>query len=400
MANPETGVLPSTKKQKAAMAPSLATTWIVLGHAVLDVYTNLIPPLMHLLVLSMGLRQVETGIIFAALQISGSGLQPLCGFFIDRRGKMWLLSASILFTAFFAVSIGYATTFPGLLLAAILLGLGSAVYHPLGSVAVNRLAGDKKNFAISLFSSGGHFGYALAPIIVVYIVGTFGFKGLAYLFLPGFLVSIGLYRQRDNIPLEEAVADGAEKNVFPGLRGQIRSLLLLNIVAAIRSWAQLSIIALLPWYLMEVGFSEAGAGQMLTPFLLVGSFGAMVGGYLTDHLLPYRPVIAGSLAATAGCLLLLLKVNTLWGIWLALLLLGTFLQGMVPVSIVMGQELIPQSAGMVSGMMLGLSFGIGGIGVTLTSYFSEIHGANPVLFAVAICLLIGSLLAWFLPEKS
>jgi MFS family permease len=151
MANLRADALPHQQTKENIVPSFLPITWIIFGHAVLDVYANLIPPIMHLLALAMGLKRAEIGIIYAALQISGSGLQPVCGFFVDRWGKMWLLPASIVFTGIFAAAVGFTTSFAALLAAAILLGLGSAVYHPLGSVAVNKLGGDMKGFAISLF---------------------------------------------------------------------------------------------------------------------------------------------------------------------------------------------------------------------------------------------------------
>jgi FSR family fosmidomycin resistance protein-like MFS transporter len=311
---------------------------------------------------------------------------------------MWLLPASIVFTGIFAAAVGFTTSFAALLAAAILLGLGSAVYHPLGSVAVNKLGGDMKGFAISLFSAGGHFGYALAPVIGVTVVGIAGFRGLGYLVLPALVVALLLYQQRSILELDTQAINESGGNVWAEIRSQFRPLATLNLIAFLRSWAQLSILALLPWYLMDIGFSEVAAGQMLTPFLLAGSVGGMVGGYVADRF-SYRPVIAGSLVATAGCLLLLLKATSPVGIWVALLLLGTFLQAMVPVSVVMSQELIPNSAGMASGMMLGLVFGLGGIGVTLTTYFSDLYGATPALSAVIPLFLIAAVISLFLPEK-
>ena len=83
--------------------------------------------------------------------------------------------------------------------------------------------------------------------------------------------------------------------------------------------------------------------------------------------------------------------------WLATAACGFFLNGSWISLTVRGQESVPGSIAMMSGLMLGLSIGLGGIAVAPIGLLAEALGLGGVLAAVACLPLLAALMMRFVP---
>ena len=84
--------------------------------------------------------------------------------------------------------------------------------------------------------------------------------------------------------------------------------------------------------------------------------------------------------------------------WLAAGAVGFFLNGSWVSLTVRAQESIPGSIAMMSGLMLGLSIGLGGLAVTPIGLLAERLDLGLVLSGVACLPLLGALMMRFLPR--
>ena len=101
--------------------------------------------------------------------VSGVAQTPM-GYVVDRFGARRILVGGLLLGGFTYVSIGLFPVYPWMLVAAVLLGIANAVYHPadysiLGSVIEPPRLG--KAFSIHTFA--GFLGCALAPIMMLLV---------------------------------------------------------------------------------------------------------------------------------------------------------------------------------------------------------------------------------------
>lgn len=368
------------------------------GHFLNDFYNNFLPPLLPVVIASLGISLTSAGLLVMISSFSGSILQPVCGYFIDKKGYSWLLLFTLPVGAFFICSLGLAPSYWVLVAFLALGGLGTSMFHPLGSALVSKVSpAENKGLAMSVFIGGGNFGFALAPVLVVFYMLEFGIRNLPWLIVPAILLSAayfasGLHR----IPLAAArtAAGGNTVAWYKSL-----NLLKLNVVMALRSWSQMALPNFLPVLLAQQGQAPLLAGNLLTVYLLGGAVGSFVGGWLGDRF-GRKACIIFLLALCLPTMFLFIRSQeiTLFA-WLMLAISGAALQGTLPSSIVWAQDIIPGNAAMASGMMLGLAYGLGGVGVAITGAFADFVGLETALVWSLLPLALSIPLAASIPAR-
>src|SRR5688572_19383991 len=132
-----------TPRATAAMAsrdiaPAISTTYsIILAlsfcHLLNDMMQSLVPALYPILKSSYGLSFSQVGLITLAFQCTASMLQPLVGLYTDRHPQPYSLTAGIGLTLVGLLLMSQASAYPAILLAAMLIGMGSSIFHPEAS---------------------------------------------------------------------------------------------------------------------------------------------------------------------------------------------------------------------------------------------------------------------------
>lgn len=368
------------------------------GHFLNDFYNNFLPPLLPVVIASLGISLTSAGLLVMIFSFSGSVLQPAFGYLIDRKGLAWLILLTLPVGAVFICLMGLAPSYIVLVAFLALGGLGTSLFHPLGSCLVSKVSRpENKGLAMSVFIGGGNFGFALAPVIVVFYLLEFGVRNLPWLILPSIILSAayfiaGLHR----IPLAAArTATGSHTVAWY----KSLDLLKLNAVMALRSWSQMALPSFLPVWLAQQGHAPILAGNLLTVYLLGGAFGSFVGGWLGDRF-GRKTCILFLLALCLPTMFLFVRSGEISSLaWLLLAVSGAALQGTLPSSIVWAQDIIPGNAAMASGMMLGLAYGLGGVGVAITGAFADVVGLQTALVWSLLPLALAIPLAASIPSK-
>ena len=161
------------------------------------------------------------------------------------------------------------------------------------------------------------------------------------------------------------------------------AILLLILVVALRSWAQLGFMTFLPFYYVDYLKADPhSVGMPLFVFLGAGVLGTVIGGPLADRWGTRRFMLRGFLlAGPLGMLFLLSK-----GPW-ALLWLGLFggvLISTFTITVVLGQSYLPGNTGLASGLIVGFAIGTGGVAVTLLGWIADHFGLLVVLWIAAL----------------
>jgi FSR family fosmidomycin resistance protein-like MFS transporter len=184
------------------------------------------------------------------------------------------------------------------------------------------------------------------------------------------------------------------------LRQHWRLLSALIGVVALRSWASTSLVTFLPLLATERGADPSQAAQVLTLFLITGAIGGFAGGAAADRLGRDRVVIGSLLLSVPFGVFLGFAGQVGPAFWLAAAASGFFLNGSWISLTVRGQESLPGSIAMMSGLMLGLSIGLGGVAVTPIGLVAERLGLGQVVSAVACLPLLAALLMRFVPRPA
>jgi FSR family fosmidomycin resistance protein-like MFS transporter len=373
---------------------------LTLGHFSIDLYAGMVPMILLVLTDPLSLSYTEVGLISMAYVVSSSITQPLFGYLTDRSGSRLVAVGSVIWIAGFMGSMGFADGFTTLLVLAALAGLGAAAFHPLGAANAARVSGEQQGSGMSIFLIGGNTGFAVGPLLAGTVFAAAGVRGTGFLPLVAIVLAPALYLSLSRSSFPSASSDHSTTQPTSGSpRRQVGliGILALMIVIFSRSWVHTSLITYLPQFYKTVGAPVAFTSNLLFAILLPVAAGNLIGGLLSDRF-GSRRVIFGSLLFIAPLGRLLLQATGPLG-FLWAVLLGLTLGASFPVTLVMAQGMVPRGLGFMSGIVLGFTFIVGGIGTTMTGLLADRMGIEPTMHAIVLLPLLGVLCTLILPEQ-
>ena len=369
---------------------------IMAGHLVVDLSQNILPVILPIQKAAFGLSYSQAGLVAAMLNVTSSMIQPIFGFISDRRKTDWFIALGVIWTALLMGMSGLAPSYPLLLLSVTLAGFGTAAFHPRASMTVNYLSGARRGMGMAIYTLGGNLGFALGPVFAALVVLRWGVGSTAWLLAFGLPISLILYRWRGDLAISPPPRTRKAGKIAWAQMPWVE-LGALVLVVALRSWTYQGFIVYLPLLLQSKGVNLSVGSRLLFIFLLSGAIAGLLGGHLSD-LWGRKKVIAGSLLLFPPLMLLALKASGLW-VPLFLALSGTMLLAGFSVIIVFAQEMMPGSVGLASGLMLGLAFGTGGVGVFLSGLMADSIGLEKSMTILALMPLLAGLLALTLKDR-
>lgn len=370
-----------------------------LAHLINDLIQAVLPSIYPLLKANYGLSFTQVGLITLTFQITASLLQPAVGFYTDRKPMPNLLPLGTLCTLVGIVMLAYVGSFPMILLAAALVGIGSSTFHPETSRIARLASGGRFGLAQSTFQVGGNAGSAFGPLLAAAIIIPFGqgnvvWFGLFALF--AVIVTYGLSRwYREHLALFKAKAGQAATHGLTRNR-VIGALVVLGLLVFSKYFYMASLTSYFTFYLIEK-FDLSVASSQLYLFLFLGAVaaGTFFGGPIGDRI-GRKAVIWFSILGVAPFTLALPYADLFWTSVLSVII-GFILASAFSAIVVYAQELVPGNVGMIAGIFFGLMFGFGGIGAALLGYLADIHGIEYVYTLCSYLPLFG-LLAILLPS--
>jgi len=363
------------------------------GHLATDFANGALPALLPFLKDRFTLSYTAVGAVILASQASSSLIQPLFGLWSDRRGAMWLLPAGV---ALAGAGIALAADAPSYWLVLLLVlasGIGVAAFHPEGSKFAGFVSGQKRASGMAWFSVGGNLGYALGPVVTTAAVLAFGLRGGLLVGIPCLVIAAALLAATPY--LRHFVPAAAAAHAGGGV-DDMRAMKLLLGVIALRSVAWFGLITFVPLWEVALGHSKSHGNHLLALMLFAGGVGTLALGPLADRV-GRRPVLLGSVAATGPLVLVFVIVGGVLGA-IALALVGVCVVGTFGVTMVMGQEYMPRHVGTASGLVIGLSVGLGGVAAVALGTLADATSLRTALYVAAAAPVLAVLLAVQLPR--
>jgi MFS transporter, FSR family, fosmidomycin resistance protein len=369
---------------------------LMLGHLMIDMHGGLLPVFYPLLITRFALDLKTVGLVALAYTGVASLFQPLFGWLADRYGTRYI-GLALLWTAGAFATVGFATSFPLLLILAGAAGLGSSAYHPFGALNARAvIPAPQRNTAMSIYVTGGTVGVALGPLIGALVFGLFGMHGTALMLLPGGAIAIWLLFQAP------AFAQQRRAPAAPGAAAPppIPLLPLLAVIGVMgsRSWTVASLQAFLPTWYKSLGYSAAFYGPLATTLVLSSALGTIGCGSLADRF-GRRAVTIGALILTIPAVLLLAQFTGPIAFPIVALV-GLSAASTAPLMLVTAQQLMAGRPGVASGLILGLGFVTSAVGVPVTGALADAYGMPAAIRLQVILVLATIALAWLLPSES
>ena len=385
------------QKPELAVFPVL----IALGfcHLLNDLMQSLISALYPMLKEHLHLDFTQIGMITLAFQLTASMLQPTVGILTDRKPRPYSLAIGMGSTLLGLMLLSVAEQYLTVMLAAALVGTGSAVFHPEASRVARAASGGRYGVAQALFQVGGNLGSAVGPLLAAFIVLPRGQGAIAWVSLVALLgmtvlARVGMwYSAQLRTMHAKARAAGGPGTAHP--RAMILVFVLMLLVFSKMVYSS-GLSTFFTFYLMERFHLTVQAAQVqLFVYMAAVAVGTLAGGAVSDRI-GRKPMIWISILGALPFTLALPYVNLFWTgvltIVIALLMASAF-----PAILVYAHELLPGRVGLVSGIFFGFAFGLGGIGAAAMGRLADAYGIYFVYQMCAFLPLIG-LVAWFLPD--
>lgn len=365
------------------------------GHLFTDVAQGSVPALLPFLIVRDHLSYASASALVLAATISSSVIQPLFGHMSDRRSLPWLMPLGPALGGLGVALVGIAPSYGAIFACVVLSGVGVASFHPEGSRFANYVSGARRASGMSLFSVGGNLGFALGPVIVTPLVLAFGLHGTLFVLIPTWLMAAVMCLELPR--LRRFRTDLVGGRVKPTEHPEAwRPFTVLAGVIALRSFVYFGLVTFIPLYFIHVLHSGKALGNgALSAMLLGGAVGTLVGGPLADRF-GRRAVLVGSMIVLPPLLVGFLLSGPGLAVAFAAAA-GAATIATFAVTIVMGQEYLPGRLGISSGVTIGLSIGLGGVGAPLLGLLADADGLTAVFVTIAALPLLALALALLLP---
>ncbi|PLT28948.1 MFS transporter [Peribacillus deserti] len=390
------------KRQPANQPQTLYKILIILGlcHLLNDSLQAVVPAMFPILQKSMSLSYTQLGIIAFALNMVSSIMQPIVGWYTDKKPMPFALPIGLTSTLIGIILLALVPSYTLVILSVMLIGIGSAIFHPEGSRVAYMAAGTKRGLAQSIYQVGGNTGQALAPLITALVLVPLGQIGGLW-FAPVALTAVLMlayianwYTSQLSLNRKKKIHSSSETKPLTKKIWMALAILLFLIFA--RSWYISCMTNFYAFYLIDnYSFSIRESQIYIFAFLAAGALGTFFGGPLADRF-GRRNVILASILGSAP-LTILLPYAPAPLAFVMLLLTGFVLMASFSVMVVYAQELVPGKVGTMAGLTVGLAFGMGAMGSVALGSFADAAGMPLTIKLVGMLPLLG-LLGLFLPS--
>lgn len=390
----------------AGVKPTIFRILFAIGlvHMLNDSMQAVIPAVMPILKDTMQLSYAQVGLVIFALNFTSSLLQPAVGLYTDAKPSPYMLPLGMVSSFAGMLLLGLAPNYGLVLLGVVMVGLGSAVFHPEGSRVSHMAAGSRRGLAQSIFQVGGNGGQALAPIMTAMIFVPLGQIGAVWFTLAAgtaFFVQLYIakwYRARLAARPRKFQTQSAKIASAQHRKRILFAVTLLVFLVFARSWYHACISGYYQFFIIQkFGLSVKESQYYIFCFLAAGALGTLLGGPLADRF-GRKNILFFSILGAAPFALVLPYANAFWS-YIFLFCMGFILLSSFSVSVVYAQELVPGKVGLVSGLTTGLAFGMGALGSVVLGNLADVIGISEMMKLGSFLPLLG-LLTLFLPSDS
>ncbi|MFC5651854.1 MFS transporter [Paenibacillus solisilvae] len=368
-------------------------------HLMNDTMQAVVSALFPVLEKSLHLSYGQMGWIAFTLSMTSSIMQPVVGYFSDRRPAPWMLPAGMGLSLIGMAGISIAPSFLLVILAVVFVGLGSAIFHPEGSRVVYFAAGGRRGLAQSIYQVGGNLGSSLAPLMTIFIFLPLGQTGaiwgtlLAAAAIIILLRVVPWYKERLNLygkPVKRAAKTAMNENDKRERKVIGYAMFILIMLVFARSWYNSGISTYFVFFLRDTyNLTNQAALVPIFLFSAAGVIGTFFGGMLADRF-GRKKVILCSIVGSSPFALLLPHLPLAW-VYPLIFVMGLVLFSGFSVTVVYAQELVPGKVGMASGLITGLAFGMGALGAVVIGEAADLWGLTRVMNYTSFLPLFGFL---------
>ncbi len=373
---------------------------ISFAHLLNDLIQSIIPSVYPILKESYQLTFSQIGLITFAFQLTASIFQPFVGYYTDKHPKPFSQIFGMLFSLAGIIVLSYASNFYTIVISVMLIGTGSAIFHPESARISNLASGGKRGLAQSIFQVGGNFGTALGPLLVALIVVPNSQKYLLF-FVIAAVIGLAILSKiaiwyKQHLFLRQQKATVFSENHTLTNRQVNKAIIILLIVIFSKFFYTACLSTYYTFFIIEKFHLTVQNAQFhMFIYLIAYALGTIAGGPLGDRF--GRKYIIWFSVFGATPFALLLPYANLFYTDVLMVIIGVIISSAFPAIIVYAQELLPKKLGMISGLFYGFAFGMGALGSALLGILAD-HTSVSYIYQICSYLPLIGIICYFLPN--
>jgi FSR family fosmidomycin resistance protein-like MFS transporter len=358
------------------------------AHLLNDGAGNYLPGVLPAVLVALALPISLAGALIAALTV-GQALQPVTGWLADRVGGRSLVVGGLLLSSLGGALLGVASSTWVLVVLLLLVGAGSALFHPQALAGVRSMLRGKQGLHTATFLVGGEIGRGIWPIAASLVVAGLGLQWLWLVGVPGLLTVPLLWRLAPKLP---PLPPGRHRIRW---RRHARPMAVLVGYQCIRAFALFTLLTFIPIQRHLQGGSLVASASIIATLVTVGVVGNLWGGHLADRF-GRPPVLVASALLSAALIVPVVTLSGAW-VWICAGALGIALFLTTSTTVLLGQDIFPENRSMGSGIALGLANGVGAVLVLLLGLWVGEDTLAIAFWVVGVLSAASALLALMLP---
>ena len=359
---------------------------LTLVHFTGDFYSAFTTPLFPAFMDQLNLSLAQVGLIAGVNRFLSFIVQPVAGYLADRHQGRAIILGGLLLAVVCIPLAGVAGNYWLLMLFISLGSVGSSLFHPSVAGMIPLYSGNRKGFCMSVFNTGGTLAFAVGPFFITAVVAAYGLAAMPTTMVIGLLVMAYLWLVVPT-PQSEGMASSGLIGTLKKQFGTVwRSIFLIWLVMVLRAVVGQSFMTFMPVLLVSRGYSLISGGAMITFFTLAGTVSGLIAGYLADRVGARAVFLVAHLLMTPA-LMLMLWLPGDW-IYAGVIVAGFFVLATLPLGVTLAQELAPGGRSMVSSLMMGLAYGLGGALAPVVGKLADIFSVANVLWGIACIPLL------------
>jgi MFS family permease len=380
---------------------------LCIGHGITDWYPGSLYIVLPYLAKDLGLTYSQVGILMGWNSFSSFFVNLPGGMIVDMVGKIGLLlGLALALTGLPYFFLGFSPGYVMAMIVVTFVGTGTNLWHPAAFSFLARRYPERKGFAIAVHLMGGNIGHTLAPVAIGVALTFLMWRHILILnVIPGVLMGFILWRllaKAGSIKSEGKEKEPSLKEYWLAVRTMARnkSILLLCLLAGMRSMTQNGLFTFLPIYLAhELKYSSALVGIYLTVFRAAGIFATPITGVVSDKK-GRRPVLTAGLLTSSIVLVALAILRLKFFFIGGLAILGFFLFSLSPVMLAWMMDLAPKNIG---GTTVSALFGIQSLFAAFAppvcGFIADRFGILYSFYFLASTILAANFLVYLIPDK-
>lgn len=376
-----------------------AILWLSSGHFANDIYTGILNPVMPFIAAKIGITMAMATVVISISSIFSSLLQPIFGFFADNILKRIFIFWGLILSSIFIPLAPLSQNIWMLIIFMILGSLGSSFYHPQASGFINRFASITNTCAsdMGFFISMGSLGFSFGPLIAAYVTQYWGMENMPVISIMGLLLAFSMFIFVPKLSNTEVKPKYKSfKETFCTIF-KCKKMNYLMLISMMKSLVTTSFCTLLPFLWKNMGYSPSYIGTALFLFIIAGGIGSFC-SHKIEEKTGTKPLLYFSMIATLPMIIAfsftyqnhpILSIITFVSIGFTTMLAQ-------PITILMGQTILPQYKSVVAGFMNGFAWGVVAILLSAIGLTAQNYGITNVLMLLSIFPVIASFLVKYL----